>query len=112
MGKIKYYAKFSHCCDETGNNICVHFPDVSHACTFGETMSEAIERAKEVLLSEIELDESLIPDVFPPSTLEELETEAGGVLKEYEIKYEFVPITVTIDNNSYLRCVKPQRRLN
>ena len=120
MNSVTYYARFSHCySEENGNHICVYFPDVSHACTDGGTMTEAIDRAKDILLTELDLEDDLTPDIYPPSSLDELVAEANSVdywygddLPDgYERRYEFVPITVTPTTDTYMRCMKPHKRL-
>ena len=122
MDNVTYYARFSHCSDESGNHICVFFPDVPQACTNGDTIEDATKRAMDILSSVLDVSDGCIADIYSPSTLDELKKEAKRIEKErinfwddedipdgYELSYEFVPITITPINNNYLRVMKSKK---
>jgi len=102
MKRVTYYARFAYCDD----GICVNFPDVFNACTCGDTIEKAKSMAKDVLRMVLNVRENEVVDIYPPSTLDELESEANGFLADYEKRYEFIPITIIPENNSYLRVLK------
>ena len=105
MNELTYYARFGYCDD----GICVSFPDVD-MYTYGFSKEEAIEMAKEALILCLDVKDDYKVVFYPPSTLEELEKEANGELEEYENSFEFVPITITPDNDSYLKKLVKHRR--
>ena len=106
MNELTYYARFGYCDD----GVCVSFPDVD-AYTCGDTKEEAIEMAKDVLILQLDVTDDEVAVFYPPSTLEELEKEANGELEEFENSFEFVPITITPRNDSYLKKLVKNRRI-
>ena len=99
MSNITYIARLGHCDD----GICVSFPDLPGCFTEGKTKDNAIEMAKEALklwlnVAEDEKDHVVISN---PRRLDEIEVQSDGALDEYEDSFEFVSITVDVDDESY-----------
>jgi len=107
MDNVTYYARFSYCDD----GICVDFPDVIDAYTCGDNKEDAVEMAKDVLSLVLDVGENEVSNIYPPSTFDELEKEANGVLRYYENSFEFVPITIIPENDSYTKNLKSRRFL-
>jgi len=107
MDNVTYYARFSYCDD----GVCVDFPDAPNAYTCGDSKEEAVEMAKDILRLVLDVGENEVSNIYPPSTFEELEKEANGVLRYYENSFEFVPITIIPENESYTKSLKSRRFL-
>ena len=119
MSTVTYYARIGYeNAAENQDNISVTFPDLRYALASANTREEAIELAKEALAIGLDWDENDKIDLYPPSTLEELEAEARAdgsewdYLREDEISYEFVPITIPVpENKTYLKKMRTDSRL-
>ena len=111
MSTVTYYAKICYCHDD---EICVVFPDIEGCYTCADTREEAIENAKNVLELVLDLDENSRLEIYPASTLEELEAEVAmdrpdrwDDICDFDESYEFVSITAEPPNDIYLSKIKP-----
>jgi len=110
LAEVTYYARMSYSDDGIGS----WFPDVWAYGVEGDTMEEAIENAKYGLTVELDISDDCTNVFYPPSTPEELEAEAlanPDEFSEFELRREWVPITITPRNDSYLRNLKPHKRI-
>ena len=127
MKDLTYFARISECdpiahdCDA----FSFEFPDLPYIYSCAEDREAIIAKAKsemEDVFNLVSIGE-LNPTIYAPSTLEELEAEADrhwdvgnfsdeedrDYVKSCEIRYEFVPITVTPPENILSR-IKPHPR--
>ncbi len=110
-----YPALFFH--DEDA--VCVEFPDLPGCVTFGETMEEALDSAKEALegfLYCMEQDGDPIP---PPTPFEQVVVEKGGVLVAISVRMDIVreeeanrSITKSVTIPAYLNKLGIEHKLN
>ena len=107
MESVTYYARFGYCGED---GICVSFPDVPSAITGSDTKEHAVEMAKEVLLAIFIASKTCNVVVDPPRTLAELNNVFGDELDEYELNFEFVPITINIPDDVFLDWMIPNPR--
>jgi predicted RNase H-like HicB family nuclease len=99
--------------------ICVEFPDLPGCVTFGETMEEALESAKEALegfLYGMEQDDDPIP---PPTPFDKIAVEKGGVLMAIAVRMDIVreeeahrSITKSVTIPAYLNKLGIENNLN
>ena len=110
--EVTYYARVSYADD----GITAWFPDVLGYGDVADTLEDAIKNAEDGLTYRLNIGDEPCGDVFyPPSTLEELlaeaETSEYDDFREIEDRYEFIPITITPRNDSYLKNLAKERRL-
>ena len=110
-----YPALFFH--DEDA--ICVEFPDLPGCVTFGDTMEEALDSAKEALegfLYSLEKDNDPVP---APTPFEQVEVEKGAILVAISVRMDIVreeeanrSVTKSVTIPAYLNKLGIENRLN